>query len=135
MNSGKPALTVACIALLSVTIGDAQNCAQNVNPNTFLPDTKGCHYYTACVNRIAAPLVCPSGYHFNFDKQLCDYPSKAGCIKCPATGFVNLAIDGNCQKFVQCFMGVAVDRECPAGLAYDPVYGQCNLESKVQCRR
>uniref|UniRef100_A0A4Y0BUX3 Chitin-binding type-2 domain-containing protein n=1 Tax=Anopheles funestus TaxID=62324 RepID=A0A4Y0BUX3_ANOFN len=98
-------LIVFCI-LLSVSIGNTQECA-NVNKIRFLPDHKRCHYYTACVNRTAAPLVCPSGYHFNFEKQLCDYPSKAGCIKCPVAGFVNLAVHGNCRKFVQCFMGAA----------------------------
>uniref|UniRef100_A0A182SV82 Chitin-binding type-2 domain-containing protein n=1 Tax=Anopheles maculatus TaxID=74869 RepID=A0A182SV82_9DIPT len=127
------ALIVGCM-LLSVSFGSTQNCA-NVKQNTFLPDATRCHRYAACVNRTAAPLICPSGYHFNFAKQLCDFPSKAGCIKCPATGFVNLAIDGNCQKFVQCFMGFAVDRECPPGLAFDPIYGQCNVQSKVKCER
>uniref|UniRef100_A0A182W3W2 Chitin-binding type-2 domain-containing protein n=1 Tax=Anopheles minimus TaxID=112268 RepID=A0A182W3W2_9DIPT len=119
---------VGCI-LLSVPIGITQECA-NYNHYTFLPDRERCHYYTACVNRTATPLVCPSGYHFNSEKQLCDYPSKAGCIKCPVARFVNLAVDGDCRKFVQCFMGTAVDRECPPGLRFDPIYSQCNLQTK-----
>uniref|UniRef100_A0A182NDG7 Chitin-binding type-2 domain-containing protein n=1 Tax=Anopheles dirus TaxID=7168 RepID=A0A182NDG7_9DIPT len=126
-------IITACCMVLGSAVGSTLDCA-NTTQDTFLPDRQRCHYYVACVNRATTPIVCPSGYHFNSEKQLCDYPSKAGCIKCPATGFVNLAVDGNCRKFVQCFMGVAVDRECPSGLLFDPSFGQCNIQTRVPCK-
>ncbi|XP_050090261.1 chitin-binding domain protein cbd-1-like [Anopheles aquasalis] len=131
-----PLITVAgCLltTILAASSMQAQNCS-NFNYTRFLADNRKCNYYTVCFNGLPAPLVCPSGYHFNADKQLCDYPSLAGCIRCPPAGFVNLTVDGSCTKFVQCFMGVALDRECPAGLKFDATSGQCNLAARVQCK-
>uniref|UniRef100_A0A182IYR9 Chitin-binding type-2 domain-containing protein n=2 Tax=Anopheles atroparvus TaxID=41427 RepID=A0A182IYR9_ANOAO len=122
----------ACMLSLLVAIATAQDCAR-FDYTTFVADRSKCNYYTACVNRTGTPLICPPGYHFNAEKQLCDHPSQAGCVKCPAAGFVNVAVDGSCKKFIQCFMGNAIDRECPPGLLFDPKLGQCNLEARVKC--
>ncbi|XP_052873519.1 peritrophin-44-like [Anopheles cruzii] len=132
-NDMRNSVAAVCLIAMVTGIAHAQSCT-SYTYTTFLPDGKKCNFYTACVNQRATPLVCPSGYHFNVRKQLCDFPSEAGCIKCPAVGFANMAVDGSCKKFVQCFMGTAIDRECPPGLMYDPAYGQCNLDTRVACK-
>ncbi|XP_055601366.1 probable endochitinase [Uranotaenia lowii] len=121
---------ITFLGILSAAV--AQSCVGRPN-GTFLADSKRCNYYYSCNNGIAVSLSCPSGFHFNAQRQACDYPTTAGCVKCPREGFVNLAVAGACRKFIQCFKGVATERECPKGLLFDSTFAQCNLEQLVRC--
>ncbi|XP_058832997.1 probable endochitinase [Topomyia yanbarensis] len=123
---------IALISLVGIGTVSAQNCSGRPD-GSFEPNSKRCDYYYSCTGGLAIPLTCPSGYHYNPVRKQCDYPSKAGCIKCPSTGFRNLAVDGSCNKFIQCYHGTATDRECPNGLNFDIALGQCNLEDSVKC--
>lgn len=123
-------LLITIVVLAGST--SAQSCLGRPN-GSFVADPARCSFYATCANGVATRFQCPAGFHFNQAAQMCDYPSKASCLKCPPGGFKNVAVEGACRAFVQCFLGVATDRECPEGLLFDAGLGQCNLENKVQC--
>ncbi|XP_055620286.1 chondroitin proteoglycan-2-like [Toxorhynchites rutilus septentrionalis] len=124
-------LVAICVALVSESLG--QNCYGRSN-GSIIPDLKRCNVYYSCNNGVAISMSCPSGYHYNAGRQICDRPISAGCVICPPTGFKNIPVAGACRKFIQCVQGVATERECPKGLLFDPYYGQCNLEQNVKCQ-
>ncbi|XP_029713128.1 peritrophin-44-like [Aedes albopictus] len=124
-------LVVAC-CLLVVSYSHAQNCYGQQNGST-QPDPSRCNYYNFCSNGKTIAVSCPAGLHYNAQVKACDLPSRARCVRCPVSGFRNVPVAGACNKFIQCFQGVATDRECPKGLLFDPRYGHCNLERNVRC--
>ncbi|XP_065089019.1 peritrophin-1-like [Ochlerotatus camptorhynchus] len=123
---------IALFCLFVVGVAYGQNCYGQSNGST-QPDPSRCNFYYFCNNGNSNPVSCPSGLHYNARGKVCDRPSRAGCVMCPSSGFRNLPVAGACNKFIQCFQGVATDRECPKGLLFDSSYGQCNLERNVRC--
>lgn len=118
--------------LLFVSHSFAQSCLGQQNGST-QPDPSRCNYYYFCNSGKAISISCPAGLHYNAQEKICDRPSRARCVRCPTIGFRNMPVAGACSKFIQCFQGVATDRECPKGLLFDPHYGQCNLQHHVRC--
>ncbi|XP_050075007.1 probable chitinase 10 [Anopheles maculipalpis] len=45
---------------------------------TLLPG-QNCGVYAKCVSGRACPMACPAGLHFNYAKQICDWPFQACC--------------------------------------------------------
>ncbi|XP_062555531.1 probable endochitinase [Armigeres subalbatus] len=127
-------MKILCVAscLLLVSQSYAQSCNGQLNGST-QPDLSRCNRYYSCSNGNAIAMSCAAGLHYNAQQKVCDRPINAGCVKCPTSGFKNLPVDGACGKFIQCFQGVAKERECPSGLLFDSDYGQCNLQRNVKC--
>ncbi|XP_055536589.1 peritrophin-44-like [Wyeomyia smithii] len=124
---------VAFVCIATVLGAASSQVCSGKPDGSFIADDKQCNSYYSCVGEMAIPLNCSPGYHYNAVRQICEQPSQAGCIKCPSTGFRNLPVAGSCDKFVQCFKGVASDRVCPGGLMFDASWGQCSLEKNVKC--
>ncbi|XP_053676312.1 probable chitinase 10 [Anopheles nili] len=45
---------------------------------TLLPGSN-CSVYAKCIAGRACPMNCPAGLHFNYSKQICDWPFQACC--------------------------------------------------------
>ncbi|EDS41002.1 conserved hypothetical protein [Culex quinquefasciatus] len=134
-------------------------CRNHFNPNIpqAVPDPDDCASYFMCFGGqiVQESTRCAGDLLFDPVLLRCNFPDDVECetdvrppsilecnptglhnipcLKCPPGGFKNVAVEGACRAFVQCFLGVATDRECPEGLLFDAGLGQCNLENKVQC--
>lgn len=59
--------------------------------------------------------------------------SEGTIYPCPPFGISRLQHSTSCDKYVQCFAGVAVVRECASGLKYSAKEEQCMDASAAQC--
>lgn len=49
------------------------------------------------------------------------------------SGIQHIPNPDNCQMYYRCVNGVRTSMTCPTGLLFDRIFGDCNLELKVQC--
>lgn len=98
--------------------------------------------------------VCPRGYAFSPRNQMCETNINVDCRLCSPFGICNFKyfqlvslnkplwiVSGiqhipnpdNCQMYYRCVNGVRTSMTCPTGLLFDRIFGDCNLELKVQC--
>ena len=54
---------------------------------------------------------------------------------CPPFGLALLPHSTSCDKYIQCFAGVAVERDCGPGLHYNQTQEKCIDMSKADCYR
>ncbi|EDW19449.2 peritrophin-48 [Drosophila mojavensis] len=127
-------LTLISLAtLLGVGLADVNICS-NVVDNLFLPSLDNCSDYYLCVGGKAVPRSCSSGYFFDARKQQCVGVSEVRCLPtCPAQGLSSFCYDRTCTKYVLCFGGEPVLRECADGLQYNAETDRCDFPQYVDC--
>lgn len=60
--------------------------------------------------------------------------SEVRCLpKCPAQGLSSYCYDRTCTKYVLCFAGEPVLRECSDGLQYNAMTDRCDYPQYVDC--
>lgn len=122
---------------------------------THLPYPNDCTKFYKCNQGNAHPINCPSNLHWNVDKDYCDYPYLARCdtslvsadpdtpqqhpdCEDPNEDPQNptlLSSPGNCEKFLICNGGYAVEMNCPSGLHWDNTEKICNWPLSAGCRQ
>ncbi|EDV97484.1 GH16897 [Drosophila grimshawi] len=130
----KQLLTVLFLAtLVGHGLGDVNICS-NVTDNLFLPHIANCSEYYLCVSGVAVPRTCSEGYYFDAKDQQCVDVSEVRCLpRCPAQGLSSFCYDRTCTKYVLCFGGEPVLRECADGLQYNAETDRCDFPQYVDC--
>ncbi|KAJ8706980.1 hypothetical protein PYW08_011114 [Mythimna loreyi] len=54
-------------------------CPADFKIDYLLPSESDCGNYYACDNGELVPMECPPGLHFSVSRQICTWPSEAGC--------------------------------------------------------
>ncbi|XP_068629072.1 protein obstructor-E-like [Battus philenor] len=104
-----------------------------------------CDSFIECIESKEFQRLCPDGLHFNakavWPEYPCGYPDDVPCASndvpqqarvtqdCPHEyGFFEspLATSTDCGKYRQCVGGIAFEKECPSGLAFNPENGRCD---------
>lgn len=138
------------------------NLCSNVVDNLFIPHVTNCSEYYLCIGKyipskrdpqnIFALVLwliflffkilanqsivrsCTPGYYFDARDQQCVDVSEVRCLpKCPATGLSSFCYDRTCTKYVLCFAGEPVVRECVDGLQYNAETDRCDYPQYVDC--
>nr|XP_034838425.1 probable chitinase 10 [Maniola hyperantus] len=102
-------------------------CPMQFSVNKLLPH-HDCKKFYKCSFGIKVEMDCPPGLHFDAGSEKCDRPEIAGCETkwlpngCPKDFEVHhlLAHEWDCSRFYYCVFGEKVERNCPAGLYFDP---------------
>lgn len=123
------------ILLLQAALSNNTRCA-NRPDGVFINDFTACDAFYTCLRGEAFPGVCPIGFVFNEELQLCDHPWNVKCLICPESDSFEATfepIDGECTYYSVCVQGIGELRECAQGLQFDPVEKTCDLAENVNC--
>ncbi|KAH8274322.1 hypothetical protein KR026_009376, partial [Drosophila bipectinata] len=134
-------------------VGNLSLC-QNVVDNVFLPFVGDCNKYYLCrcefrPNNLyiiailkfsnhpagkAIELRCEWPYQFDAATQSCVNPGKANCLPtCEAFKFSTFGYQRTCTKYVLCYYGHPVLRECQDDLQYNSKTDRCDFPQNVDC--
>jgi len=98
------------------------------------PHDRNCSLYWLCSMGVPSLRQCPPGLVFDPKLSTCNIQDAVFCPNlCPPNETVNLPHSANCTLYWLCISGDPALRQCPSGLLFDPVLGQCNLEDEVDC--
>ncbi|XP_062128037.1 probable chitinase 10 [Drosophila sulfurigaster albostrigata] len=112
----------------------AVNICSNVTDNLFLPSVNSCSEYYLCISQTAISRNCSDDTYFDARDQQCVPVSEVRCLpKCPAQGLSTFCYDRTCTKYVMCFGGTPVIRECSDGLQYNAQIDRCDFPQYVDC--
>ncbi|XP_041783348.1 protein obstructor-E-like [Anopheles merus] len=123
------------ILLLQAALSNNTRCV-NRPDGVFINDFTACDAFYTCLRGEAFPGVCPIGFVFNEELQLCDHPWNVKCLICPESDSFEATfepIDGECTYYSVCVQGIGELRECAQGLQFDPVEKTCDLAENVNC--
>ncbi|KAH8307479.1 hypothetical protein KR044_013050, partial [Drosophila immigrans] len=127
-------LAVLCFATLFSNGFATVNICSNVTDNLFLPALNNCSEYNLCIAQTAFLRSCAAGYYFDARDQQCVDVSEVRCLpQCPPQGLTTFGYDRTCTKYVMCFGGVPVLRECSDGLQYNSLIDRCDFPQNVDC--
>ncbi|XP_017052069.1 protein obstructor-E [Drosophila ficusphila] len=114
-------------------IGNLSLCG-NVADNVFLPFVGDCNRYYLCRSGQAIELQCEWPYEFNAKNQSCVHPGQAYCLPtCKALTFSTFSYQRTCTKYVLCYYGHPVLRQCQDGLQYNSETDRCDFPQNVDC--
>ncbi|KAH8270059.1 hypothetical protein KR018_003457, partial [Drosophila ironensis] len=117
----------------SLFVGELNLC-RNVSDNVFLPYVGNCTKYYLCRSGMPIELQCEQPYQFNAPTQRCVSVGQADCLpQCDELSFSSYAYPRTCTKYVICYNGHPVLRECQDGLQYNSKTNQCDFPYKVDC--
>ena len=122
---------VAVILLMCIAKTSANPCAGR--NSGFVNDFIGCRNYYSCFDGFAIPAVCPMGFYFDEVNQKCDLEANVVCNPCPPTGTVFIRKPTSCSNYTICVSGIALERECSAGLWFNTETNGCDLIANVVC--
>uniref|UniRef100_T1J190 Chitin-binding type-2 domain-containing protein n=1 Tax=Strigamia maritima TaxID=126957 RepID=T1J190_STRMM len=116
-------------------------------PDGFFPDSRQCDKYFECVGGSAVEQLCPDGLVFNdYSTRYarCDLPTAVDCtrrsalqpaqpsLNCPRKwGFFKSSNPRACGQFYRCVDGEAHETDCPEGLVYSDLSGNCEWPDEV----
>ncbi|KAH8404465.1 hypothetical protein KR222_005689, partial [Zaprionus bogoriensis] len=128
-------LTVLSFAALIGNGLATVNLCSNVADNLFLPHITNCSEYYLCIGQLSSfQRSCSAGYYFDARDQQCVDVSEVRCLpKCPPTGLSSFCYDRTCTKYVLCFAGEPVIKECIDGLQYNAMTDRCDYPQYVDC--
>ncbi|GFY64134.1 putative chitinase 3 [Trichonephila inaurata madagascariensis] len=111
-----------------------------------------CSNFIQCSNWVPYLQHCPEGLHFNFEKQVCDYPCDAKCDKnlpcvsstvppprptpdpvCPCSNCLRPSKE-SCTKYYECQNGKPIKRVCLRGQTFDSIKYRCDWAHRSNCQ-
>ncbi|GIY98921.1 putative chitinase 3, partial [Caerostris extrusa] len=118
--------------------------------NGLFRNAENCSTFLHCSYWLPYIQDCPSGLHFNVEKQECDYPCDAKCDKIYVTCVTTTAppptpdpicdcwdclkpSSESCTKYYECKDGKPVKRNCPRGQTFDAQRSKCDWAHRVNC--
>ncbi|KAM8708283.1 hypothetical protein ACLKA7_015280 [Drosophila subpalustris] len=117
----------------SLFTGNIELC-KGVADKVFLPFVGDCKKYYLCWNGEAIEKECGRNYQFNAHNQSCGYPNDDLCLpKCEERKLTTFSYDRTCTKYVLCYYGIPVLRECQDGLQYNADTDRCDFAQYVDC--
>ncbi|EDV97483.1 GH14675 [Drosophila grimshawi] len=134
-----------------LVVNDINLCA-NVANNTLLPDITNCSSYINCIDgKYASTGSCYEGTAFDtlcknntgncellfdYKYQTCNYATDENvkCLPmCEEYNLTSFCYDRTCTKYVLCYFGIPVLRECHDGLQYNAETDRCDFSQYVDC--
>ncbi|EDW72613.2 uncharacterized protein Dwil_GK17084 [Drosophila willistoni] len=110
------------------------NICSGVADNLFLPQVNNCSAYNLCIGETAIQRVCPSSYYFDAAEQECLVAEEVKCLPtCPTTGLSSFGYSRTCNKYILCYGGASVIRQCSDGLQYNKNTDRCDYPQYVDC--
>ncbi|ALC44459.1 CG10154, partial [Drosophila busckii] len=127
------------------------NICENMVDGAMLPFVGKCSKYIYCnqseieeIGDCESPWykehLCAKGDYddchiaFNYRTQLCVYAHTTECLpKCDPEKMSSFCYDRTCSKYVLCFYGVPVLRQCFDGLQYNAETDRCDYPQYVDC--
>lgn len=106
----------------------------NVPHGQFVRGSQSCRAYNYCANNIAYPGECSPGHNFNALTQICDDAGRVNCNQCSPQGLLNMADPNDCGKFYRCLNGARTHQQCPSGLRFNSLGGDCIIDMFDQCQ-
>lgn len=135
-------------------LGNLSLC-HNVVDNVFLPFVGDCNKYYLCrcefrPNNLYKPIAilrffnppagqsielqCEWPYQFDAATQSCVNPGQANCLPtCKPFHFSTFSYQRTCTKYVLCYYGHPVLRECQDDLQYNSKTDRCDFPQNVDC--
>ncbi|CAH2244959.1 jg20393 [Pararge aegeria aegeria] len=100
-----------------------------------VPHPSDCNRFYYCVFGQLVERNCPGGLEFNPAIQVCDWPSNAGCVGCPADFTIHRLLPDptDCNRFLYCVFGDTQPRYCPPGLHFNPNKQVCDWSWNAGC--
>ncbi|XP_073841588.1 protein obstructor-E [Musca autumnalis] len=124
---------ILLVTFLSWTQADDVNVCSGVADNIFLPVLGNCSQYYVCMDETPVKRSCAEGYLFDSRIQSCTLPDEAQCVQNCTTALSSFCYDRTCTKYVLCYAGTAVVRECCDGLQYNAETDRCDFPQYVDC--
>lgn len=127
---------IFAVALLCGFLGSVKadvNVCSGVSDNIFLPVLGNCSEYYICMDETPVKRNCIAGYLFDAKSQSCTYPQDAQCIQNCTSSLSSFCYDRTCTKYVLCYAGTPVVRECCDGLQYNAETDRCDFPQYVDC--
>ncbi|EDW72612.2 uncharacterized protein Dwil_GK17093 [Drosophila willistoni] len=113
-------------------VGNISLC-HNVANKVFLPYVGDCNKYYLCWNGEAVMRQCEWPFYFDARTQSC-VKEKDQCLPmCQNYNLTTFAYARTCSKYVLCYFGTPVLRECPDGLQYNSETDRCDFPEIVDC--
>ncbi|XP_017016324.1 probable chitinase 10 [Drosophila kikkawai] len=127
------------------------NICENVADEVYLPYVDDCDKYIECQNgkiakigsclelERATPTLCleeGKSCNLGFDPvfQVCTYRSKVQCLPtCESFALSSFCYDNTCTKYVLCYYGRPVLRQCHDQLQYNNMTDRCDFPQFVDC--
>ncbi|KAJ4443199.1 hypothetical protein ANN_04866 [Periplaneta americana] len=152
-------LSVAASLLLCVdmTAAAEMECpsVDSINSPVFYSGPT-CSQYYRCQSGSPVLHKCPTGLHWNADRDICDYPWDAGCELGLTPNFTTplcppgqpplcrtygrsiteyVPHPGDCHWYFVCNNGVDYCIECAEGLYFDPGLERCDDNEREECKK
>ncbi|XP_022216975.2 probable chitinase 10 [Drosophila obscura] len=106
----------------------------NVADTVFLPYVGDCKKYYLCRYGEAIELQCESLYQFDAPTQSCVFPNQTHCLPtCEDYTLSTFSYERTCNKYVLCYYGRPVLRQCQDGLQYNAQTDRCDFPQNVDC--
>ncbi|CAH0722407.1 unnamed protein product, partial [Brenthis ino] len=117
--------------------------------NAYLAIDGNCDSYIQCRENEPSNMICPDGLNFNpaavFPEYPCSYPMDVPCngrtraqppqptANCPHQyGYFPSPVKSeDCSQYIMCIDGIAVNMNCPTGLAFNPDVAQCDWPEHI----
>lgn len=109
-------------------MGQSELACAGVPTGNFVRNSESCQSYYYCDGRTAIPAVCPDGFLFDAQAQVCDHPFNVDCTECSHFGIQHLEDPTTCNGYLQCVNGKQSTVLCTGDLSFDPKYGDCNVQ-------
>lgn len=122
---------------------DVANCnpCKNNSDNdvTFIRDPTNCARFAHCIGTSHFEKICEDGYNFDTTLNVCARSEEVDCsdfqittttttttttTACPSIRVQAIAFPGFCDRYILC--GNPIMQECPPGLSFDAVLGECH---------
>lgn len=126
-------LLVVALFCASCSVQAEINICEGIVDNLFLPVLGNCSAYYVCMNEMPIVRVCKPGTLFDAKTQTCTFPESAQCIKNCTAALSSFCYDRTCTKYVLCYAGTPVIRECCDGLQYNAETDRCDFPQFVDC--
>ncbi|XP_074042671.1 uncharacterized protein [Leptinotarsa decemlineata] len=115
-------------------------CPDSSNHIIYVPDSNDCSRYYKCIRGQETLLECPAGLHWSRKIQNCDFPQYADCSTSPGSlcpynsTHINYYPDTtNCSRYYKCKNGQQQLLDCPVGLHWSKIVGNCDFPEYANC--
>ncbi|XP_011196830.2 protein obstructor-E [Zeugodacus cucurbitae] len=125
-------LACAIFDVMSATLQKVNIC-NGVSDRVFLPYLGDCSKYHVCMGGRPIDRQCEPGFYFDAKNQSCTFQNAAKCLPTCTNALSSFCYDRTCNKYVLCYAGVPILRECRDGLQYNALTDRCDFSHNVDC--
>lgn len=132
MNRYYATSLLATFGIIVAANATSINLCEGVADNIFVADITNCSNYYICINGQPIAQQCRNKYFFNGNTQSCEV-SNASCLSCDPNKLSSVGLERTCNKYVLCFAGTPLLKQCADDLQFNPVFKTCDYCQNVDC--